>query len=95
MEEKNVKFQTSPPLYRRTHPDYLHPLILCEVIILHPELIKKTAVCVIGNACGKTAYTTTGVLESMHMQISIDAEDGRFPPQEQLRLIDARQEPID
>jgi len=45
------------------HPDYLYPLIFREGSILRPELSRKTAVCVIANACGKTAYATSGVLE--------------------------------
>ncbi|XP_037779788.1 uncharacterized protein LOC119576264 [Penaeus monodon] len=44
-------------------PDYLYPLVIREGSILQHELWKDTAVCVIANASGTTAYATSGVLE--------------------------------
>jgi len=44
-------------------PSRMYPLVMHQGAIIRPDLNKETAVCVVANACGKTAYATSGMLE--------------------------------
>jgi hypothetical protein len=68
MEEEERPLMEAPSVSARSPredylPNYLYPLLIRKGGILQHELCKDTAVCVIANACGKTAYATSGILE--------------------------------
>lgn len=52
-------------------PNRMYLLVLREGSILRPRLSKETAVCVVANACGKTAYASSGVLEREYVHADL------------------------
>jgi len=64
-EERERTLETSmdAAINSEHEPSRMYPLVMRQGVIIRPDLNKETAVCVVANACGKTAYATSGVLE--------------------------------